>query len=187
MHHTIALEDRVVHYTLRTSSRARRMQLTMHAGGHLIATIPTRFDPLHVEPFMKMHSRWIMKALTRLERVPPRTQLPSGKREYKKAKIQARDFVKNRLAHFNQWYGAKIGNISIRDQKSRWGSCSRKGNLNFNFKIIHLPAHLSDYIIVHELCHILEMNHSKRFWALVAKTMPHHVSLRRALRAYSLR
>lgn len=88
-----------------------------------------------------------------------------------------------RLAHFNTRYSFAIGRVAIRNQKSRWGSCSKKGNLNFNYRIVLLPAHLADYVIVHELCHIGEFNHSRKFWVLVAQAAPdwrrHRAELKR--------
>lgn len=90
--------------------------------------------------------------------------------------------VHERLAFFNAHYNFKIGKIAIRNQRSRWGSCSKKGNLNFNYRIALLPAHLVDYIIVHELSHISEFNHSKDFWSLVAETLPDWRARRRELK-----
>jgi len=86
------------------------------------------------------------------------------------------------VEYFNAMYGLRCNRITIRNQKTRWGSCSRKGNLNFNYKIALLPQRLADYIIVHELCHLGEFNHSRKFWALVAQTMPDHVDLRKELK-----
>lgn len=90
--------------------------------------------------------------------------------------------VISRLEYFNKIYNFKFNKISIRNQSSRWGSCSRKGNINFNYRIALLPAELADYIIVHELCHLGEFNHSDKFWKLVEKTMPDWPVLRRRLR-----
>ena len=99
-----------------------------------------------------------------------------------KKREQARRFVEQRIMHFNRFYGFKVGRISIKNQSTRWGSCSSKGNLNFNYKIIYLREELADYLIVHELCHLGEFNHSKRFRALVAKTIPNFVELNKELR-----
>ena len=86
------------------------------------------------------------------------------------------------LLHFNTFYKLPLRKIFIKNLKSRWGSCSEKGNLNFNYKIIFLPPDVADYIVVHELCHIKEFNHSKNFWAEVAKTLPKYAALRKELR-----
>jgi len=96
---------------------------------------------------------------------------------------EARRLVKERLSHWNEHYKHPLRKIFIKQHRSRWGSCSERGNLNFNYKIIFLPPVLQDYIVVHELCHLREFNHSPAFWALVAQTLPDYLARRRALRA----
>lgn len=97
-------------------------------------------------------------------------------------KEHARLLVYKRIEYFNAFYRFHFHRVAIRNQKSRWGSCSRQGNLNFNYKVVFLPEHLVDYIVVHELCHLKEMNHSPRFWNLVAQTIPDHKVRRKQLR-----
>ena len=80
--------------------------------------------------------------------------------------------IRERLDYYGPRIGRAPGRVAIREQKSRWGSCSRKGNLNFNWKLIMAPPQALDYVVVHELCHLHEFNHSPRFWALVAAQMP---------------
>lgn len=105
-----------------------------------------------------------------------------GRRNYLEYKESARELVLRRVEHFNNIYNFPYGRISIRNQRTRWGSCSKKGNLNFNYKIVLIPEKLADYIIVHELCHLKEFNHSQRFWDLVAKTFPDYRKIRQDLR-----
>src|SRR6185369_1027600 len=100
----------------------------------------------------------------------------------KRHREAARVLVHAQLSHFNSFYNFSYGRVSIKDTKSRWGSCSKRGNLNFNYKILFLPPHLADYLIVHELCHLKEFNHSPRFWSLVGQTVPDHKAIRRELR-----
>ncbi len=102
--------------------------------------------------------------------------------EYLQLKEQARQIVHQRLIYFNQHYKFSYGRIAIKDQKSRWGSCSSKGNLNFNYRIAILPPELQDYLIVHELCHLGQMNHSKNFWTLVEQAIPNYRVLDRQLK-----
>lgn len=80
--------------------------------------------------------------------------------------------IKARVKEFSNIIGVSYNNIRLKDTKTRWGSCSSKGNLNFNFRIIMAPKDVMDYIIVHELCHLKHMNHSKAFWDTVAQYMP---------------
>ena len=101
---------------------------------------------------------------------------------YLKYKEEARKLVRIKLLYWSEIYGFKYGKVAIRNQKTRWGSCSKRVNLNFSYKIVFLPEHLVDYLIVHELCHLEQFNHSKDFWALVGKTIPDYQKRRNELR-----
>lgn len=103
-------------------------------------------------------------------------------KHYLAHKEVARRFVHERVAAFARTHGFAYKRIAIRNTKRTWASCSELGNLNFHYKIIFLPEHLANYIIVHELCHLRELNHSKRFWAHVAAIIPDHKECRKALR-----
>ena len=105
-----------------------------------------------------------------------------NRKEYLACKESARQLVLERIKHYNAFYQFKVGRISIKNQKSRWGSCSKKGNLNFNYKIIFLPKEVADYIVVHELCHLGQFNHSPAFWQLVAQTLPQYQELKKKLK-----
>ena len=95
---------------------------------------------------------------------------------------QARILVENRISFFNKIYNFEINRVFVKNQKTRWGSCSSNKNLNFNYKIIFLKPALADYLIVHELCHLKEFNHSEKFWNLVEKTIPDYKNINRELR-----
>lgn len=94
----------------------------------------------------------------------------------------ARALVHARLEHFNQYYNFPYNKVAIRNQKTRWGSCSSKGNLNFSVRILTLPPEAQDYLIIHELCHLKEFNHSARFWALVAQECPDYKRIRASMK-----
>ena len=85
---------------------------------------------------------------------------------------RAMERVKERVGHFSGIIGKRPGRVTLREQKTKWGSCSSRGNLNFNWKLIMAPPGALDYVVVHELCHMIELNHSPAFWALVEKYMP---------------
>lgn len=95
-------------------------------------------------------------------------------KHYLAHKEAARELILARLAHYNQHYQLKWNRVAIRNQRRCWGSCSSQKNLNFSYKLLLLPPHLCDYIVVHELCHLKEMNHGPQFWALVAETVPEY-------------
>ena len=104
------------------------------------------------------------------------------RRYTEKKRERALVLVENRISHFNRAYKFKINRIVIKNQSTRWGSCSSKGNLNFNYKIIYLKPELADYLIVHELCHLGQLNHSKKFWALVSKAIPDYAKINKELK-----
>ena len=92
--------------------------------------------------------------------------------------------IRERLEYHVPRIGRAPGRVAIRDQKSRWGSCSQKGNVNFNWKLVMAPPPALDYVVVHELCHLYEFNHSPRFWALVARHMPDYEVWKKWLKAH---
>ena len=100
---------------------------------------------------------------------------------------KAREIFVSRTTHFAEVMGLKFGRISIKDQRSLWGSCSREGNLNFNWRVVMAPPEALDYLVIHELAHLKEMNHSRRFWAVVAEHCPAWREHRRWLRDHSRR
>ena len=108
------------------------------------------------------------------------TQLRHSIRQFYRKK--AEETIRDRLDHFNQHYGFRYRRVAFRDQKSRWGSCSRAGNLNFSWRLVMAPIEVIDFVVVHELCHLKEMNHSHRFWALVEQMVPDHKKARKWLR-----
>jgi len=81
-------------------------------------------------------------------------------------------YIRARVGHYQSQVGGKLGRITIREQKTRWGSCSAQGNLNFNWRIMMAPPEIIDYLVVHELCHLVHLNHSPSFWNLVASIIP---------------
>lgn len=169
-------------YNLRVNSRARRISVTVRRDGSVWVTKPRRVSQHDVEQFVQKSVAWIAKAKKRFEGIPKTSRVGMSKKQYKLYKQAALDLVERRIRELNVHYRFRFAKLFIRDQKSRWGSCSKSGNLSFNYRIVFLPAHLADYIIVHELCHLREMNHSKRFWGLVEKAIPEHTAHKRELR-----
>lgn len=95
---------------------------------------------------------------------------------------KAREVCTSKAEHYARIYNVSFNRISIKDQKTKWGSCSSKRNLNFNWRLVLCPQEIFDYIVIHEVCHLLEMNHSPRFWAHVAKQCPKYQEYRKWLR-----
>ena len=159
------------------------MRLAVYPDAQVVLTAPTSYGMGIIERFVEKHSDWLHRTVAK---TVGRKVTYIKKAEIEMLKKDALILASRRCSHFAKLYGLEYKKITIRAQKSRWGSCSRAGNLSFNYKIAALPPHSADYIIVHELCHLAEMNHSKRFWALVARTIPNHKELRKELRKVAI-
>lgn len=178
----IELHKKKVEYTLKVSKRARRMRLAIYCNGNFIVTVPQNVNKSIIEQFIIRKSQWIIDKLEYFKSISEQTFARSTKKDYLKHKDNALNLAQRRIEYFNKTCSFKFNKINIKNQKTRWGSCSRKGNLNLNYKIALLPERLADYIIAHELCHLKEFNHSQKFWNLVAKIVPDYLNIRKELK-----
>lgn len=181
----IVLQDREIDYTFRRYRRQKYMRLTVHSDASLTVTAPKWVRVAEVEDFIRKQGEWILSQLDKFSNAGGKLFLNS-RASYEQHKELARRIVHERLALYNRLYGFKWNRVSIRNQRTCWGSCSEQGNLNYNYKVALLPPELADYVVVHELCHLGEMNHSKKFWALVERAIPDHKARRAALRKNGL-
>jgi len=179
---TININNQIISYLSRSQSRSRRLRLTIDSGGQLSVSRPRWLNEKIAEKFIRQKADWIITKLKHINSQPPDILQQGSRQDYLDNKEKARDLVLARLKYFNQFYHFPYQRVSIRNQRSRWGSCSKQGNLNFSYHLIHLPDRLQDYIIVHELCHLKEMNHSVHFWKLVSQRIPDYNQLRKQLR-----
>jgi predicted metal-dependent hydrolase len=124
------------------------------------------------QSFVNGKKEWLYQQLEKLKKAPISPLSRGAKADYLRYKEGARMIARERLKYFNQFYQFKYNRLSIRDQKTRWGSCSKGGGLNFNYRLVFLSPELIDYLIVHELCHLKQLNHSQAFWNLVAEQIP---------------
>lgn len=170
-----------IEYKVRRSARAKRMRIAVYCDGDVVVTVPKGFDLNLINRFVVQKKEWVFRKIHEFLSSPLRSKRKRSKSDYIKSKDEAYILVRERMNFFNENYGFMYNRINIKDQKTRWGSCSRKGNLNFNYKILFLPAEIRDYIIVHELCHLKEFNHSKNFWNLVRHTVPNYMEIRNNL------
>jgi len=100
----------------------------------------------------------------------------------KRYRTAARARFESRAEYYQKFTGGYYSSITVRDQKTRWGSCSSRGTLSFNYRLIFAPPEVLDYVVVHELCHLTHMNHSKDFWNMVARIMPDYKAHKQWLR-----
>ncbi|MCR5487540.1 MAG: M48 family metallopeptidase [Lachnospiraceae bacterium] len=159
-------------------SRRRTIGIEITPEGEVILRAPLRAPLSLVEEVIRDRAGWIRshqkraverslrqeEALSKLE--------PVSLEDMKRMGTQMMISFPPRIKAFAEKLGVDYGMVTIRNQKTRWGSCSSRGNLNFNCLLMMAPAEVQDYVIVHELCHRLEMNHSKKFWKLVGSVIP---------------
>ena len=140
----------------------------------MIVRVPIRLPDSEICKFVHKHEEWIQKhqeiARQRLEERPPVEKLTM--QEIQELADQAVKVIPQRVAYYAPKIGVDYGRITIRNQKTRWGSCSANGNLNFNCLLMLTPSEVIDSVVVHELCHRKEMNHSDRFYAEVLRVFP---------------
>lgn len=158
------------------------MSISVRAGGEVVVIVPQHIHIEQAHIFVEKKREWIEKKVHIMQKYAKKEKLILTKKEIKELKEKTLLFVQEKLKQYNMSYGYKWNNVTIRGQKTRWGSCSRVGNLQFNYKIALLPAHLVDYIVVHELCHLGAFDHSSRFWNLVARTVPDYMQRRKELK-----
>ncbi|MEI6296518.1 MAG: M48 family metallopeptidase [bacterium] len=178
----VDLRGEKVQYELKVSKIIRGIKLAIHFDGKFIVTAPQNTNLNIVNNFIKEKTNWVFKKLNYFKKFSNRVVIKINKKDYIDRKVEILKKVKDRIDFFNKLYGYSIGKITIKNQKTRWGSCSKVGNLNFNYKVIYLKPNLFDYIIVHEICHLGEFNHSVRFWNLVSMAIPDYKKLRSELR-----
>ncbi len=175
-----------IDFELIRSSRARTIRISIYPDCKVKVTAPSIVPEFIIKRFVSAKKGWITKKLEHFRKNPvskERQILRSlGRKDYLANKDKALTLARSGLEKFNQHYKLSYKKITIRNQKSRWGSCSHNGNMSFNYKIVFLQPELQDYIIIHELCHIKELNHSKNFWNLVGEKIPNYRELRKKLK-----
>ena len=178
----IKIKDQEIAYQTKKSRRVKRVGLRLNMDKSLTITYPYRLDPGNVELLIKKKLAWILRQMKKLDGL---TILDQGKKEFLENKSAHLTTIKERIDHFSAHYGFRVGKVSIKNVRSYWGLCSRQGNINFNFKALFLPVNVLDYLIVHELCHLKQHNHSKKYWQEVERVLPDYKLLRKELRKYS--
>ncbi len=181
MQKEIVLKKRKIIYRLKKSARTKRIHLIVKEDMQIVVTMPKNVDEKIVEKFIQQKTQWLLNKITYFQNKKQVIPLPN-KKDYLKYKELAYQIVEKKLNYFNTFYNFSFHKIVIRNPSTRWGSCSSQGNLNFSYRIIFLTEKLSDYVIVHELCHLKEFNHSVQFWNLVAKTIPNYLEIRKQIR-----
>ena len=175
-------------YTVRKSKR-KTYSISIDEEGNIIFRVPLRASSKQIMQLAEEKSHWIITHYLEIrakKNSRPHSDLSAVQRSalenrYKEA---ARTYIPKRVAYFNTMTGGSYSRISIRDQKTRWGSCSSKGTLSFNWRLMLAPPSILDYVVVHELCHLTHMNHSPAFWQAVDAVYPDYKNARKWLKEH---
>ena len=165
-------------------SRRRTISVEIRPDLRVIVRAPYRMPKAEVVKFISEKQGWIEKHFRKMQEKMENqpAQEPFAMEEIQELASQALEWIPQRVKEYAEKMGVTYGWITIRNQRTRWGSCTSKGNLNFNCLLMLFPEEVRDYVIVHELCHRIEMNHSPKFWAEVEKYCPDYKVLRKKLK-----
>ena len=171
-----------------TVIRSNRKTVAIQVNSNLSVTVraPRSVSEKDIEEILKKKEAWISKHIEKIKETKERVEAePTEKLTREKVIALAEEALKvipERVEYFATVIGVTYGKITVRNQKTRWGSCSSKGNLNFNCLLMLAPPEVLDYVVVHELCHRKQMNHSKAFWLEVEKVLPNYKEVRKWLK-----
>lgn len=160
-----------------TLIKSRRKTISLEVRGEeLIVRAPMRTTKREADEFVRKHEQWIEKKRRQIAERSAREQAAPklSDEELKALTRQAKAYIPERVAYYAQMMGTTYGRITLRCQKTRWGSCSMKKNLNFNILLMLTPPQVIDSVVVHELCHLRQMNHSPRFYQQVYAVYPEY-------------
>jgi predicted metal-dependent hydrolase len=174
----------VIHETLRTRRRTLALQVT--AEGRLIVRAPERLSEAAIRKFVLEKSGWIDRTVRRMTERAKTAPPPLPPREEARMKALALDAFIERACLYAARMGVTFRKIRLNSARTRWGSCGPQGNLSFNWRLIQAPTEVLDYVVVHELAHLTELNHSPRFWARVAAFCPEYRAAKRWLKENGL-
>lgn len=162
-------------------SRRKTIAIELNRQGEVTVRVPVSMSDRQVEAFVLERQDWICRNRKRLQEAGPAPK-PLEPEEIEHLKKEARPVLEKRVRYYAEKMGVQYGRIAIRHQKTRWGSCSADGNLNFNCMLMKVPPFVLDYVVVHELCHRKQMNHSPAFWTEVEKILPDYRKARQWLK-----
>ena len=182
MEKVVAVGDREVVCFFIKSTRAKRVSIQITPNLSIKIIVPKRVSFLFAEDFLFRHIGWVEKTIDEYSSSKFIVPCSGTRKEFLSYKDSAHKMLQKKIDYFNNYYNFSYNRIVVKNQKTRWGSCSAKKNLNFNYQLYFLPERMVDYVVVHELCHLVEMNHSHRFWSFVAQQIPDYKKIRKEMR-----
>lgn len=175
-------------YTLIRSNR-KSSAISIDPDGQITVRVPQRITAKEISHLLIEKRLWIITRYLEVQeqkKKRPVSNLTDTQRVAleKRYIAAAKEYFPKRVAYFNKFTGGSYNRITVRDQKTRWGSCSSKGTLSFNWRLMLAPPSIADYVIVHELCHLTYMNHSAAFWHKVESVYPDYRTARQWLKEH---
>jgi predicted metal-dependent hydrolase len=171
--------------------QARRYLIRVIEDGTVRVTVPRWGSKREAAAFAERERAWVEKQLTRLAadraRRTPNEQTAQTNDERRASLSRAKVELPVRLHELAAQHGLTVSRVSIRNQRWRWGSCSRRGHICLNWRLVTMPEHVRDYVLIHELMHLKRMDHSPKFWMLVAAACPEYEKARAWLRSQGAR
>ena len=169
-------------------SRRRTASICVTPQGEVVVRAPMRMPLSQIEDFVGEKRSWIERTVMKQKQTAAqRKQIRLSPEQVKEVRRLAGEDLAARVRRFEPMMGVRCSAVKISGAKTVWGSCSSKGTINFTYRLWFAPEPLRDYVVVHELAHLIEMNHSERFWSQVERVMPDYRQRRRLLREFQQR
>jgi len=165
----------------RIKPRSRRVSLKIISADKVVLVRPVFLAQEVLNEFLTKNQLWICQQLAKWQK---KKRIIVKQEEYLSQKKEFADLLCGRVIFFGSKINLLPKKIKVNFGRTRWGSCSAKKTLNFNFRLSKLPKELIDYVVIHEICHLAEFNHSKKFWLLVKSFLPDYQAKRRLLKEY---
>ena len=180
MREILEIEDLDIPVELQRGKR-KTLVLSITQEGHLLIKAPLQMPEKEIERFIGQRRYWIYKQTKRILQENA-SRVVRSEEEVQELKEQAREVLTKRTDYYKEILKVDYQRIRIGDQKTRWGSCSSRGTISYNWHLVLMPERIMDYVVVHERCHLVEMNHSPAFWKKVSEILPDYEERRKWLK-----
>jgi len=166
-------------------TKRKTLALYVRQDGRLEVRAPLRTSKAYIDSFVSQKQDWIENTRNKLSaRHSNKKTIELTRQDELRYKNQAKGYFLQKCRHFAEQMGLNHGSVKVNSARTRWGSCNRNGDINFTYRLLFAPEELIDYVVVHELAHTKEMNHSERFWRIVEQTMPDYKARRKKLKEF---
>lgn len=182
MLYTVRIEEKTLQYTIRRYKQSKHIRISIGRGNEVLVTGPRYVSMRTLHAYVVTKADWIFGHISQKSTLLYDDLYQTDRAHFVMHKSAAYAVALKKVMQWSAFYQFPYTKISVKQLKSRWGSCSSLRKLNFSYRIVFLPEELQDYLVVHELCHLKEMNHSKHFWQLVEQALPNYKELRNKLK-----